>query len=74
MKKKNYAKLVQLIKENQTLNHVDLNKLFVSGVNASKSDIESTLLQGENIIGFHNTSFKKHELNYTISDNNLYRF
>ncbi|KAG0437868.1 Transposon Tf2-6 polyprotein [Dictyocoela muelleri] len=64
----NFKILLERIKENQTLNHVELNQPFTLEVDASDTGIGSTLFQKNKIIGFFSSSFKKSERNYSISE------
>ncbi|KAG0420428.1 Retrovirus-related Pol polyprotein from transposon [Dictyocoela roeselum] len=68
---RSFKKLIFKIKENITLTHVQLNQPFTLEVDASNIGMGATLLQGGKIIGFFSATYKKSEINYTISEKEL---
>ncbi|KAG0418758.1 Transposon Tf2-9 polyprotein, partial [Dictyocoela roeselum] len=69
---KELDKIISEIKKNQNLSHPNLNEDYMLEVDASKIGMGATLSQKGRIIGLYSATFKKNELNYTISEKECY--
>ncbi|KAG0441219.1 Transposon Tf2-6 polyprotein [Dictyocoela muelleri] len=70
--KKRLSEISEIIKSNQILNHINLNGNYILEVDVSKIRVGASLYQKNKLIRLYSYMFKGSEINYTISEKELY--